>query len=379
VKIAFVHEWLVTYAGAERVLEEMINCFPDADIFSLIEFLGPDNKHFIKEKNVKTSFIQKLPFSKKKYRSYLMLMPIAVEQFDLSEYDIIITSSYAVSKGVLVGPDQLHICMCYSPIRYAWDLQHQYLNESNLSHGLKSILAKYILHKMRMWDTRTSNGVDNFIAISKFIRRRINKAYRRNSKVIYPPVNINKFSLQSTKENYYLIASRMVPYKKIPLIVEAFNKLSDKTLVVIGNGPEFQKCKQFKSPNVKLLGWQPNDVLVDYMQRAKAFIFPALEDFGIVPLEAQACGTPVICYGKGGCKETIIGDVDADKPTGVFFNEQTVDSVVESINYFEENIDKFHAANCRDNALRFNPNRFRNEFSEFVISMWQEFRKDSDT
>lgn len=373
IRIALVHDWLTVYAGAERVLEQMLDTYPEADLFSVVDFLPDGQRGFIKNKPVTTSFIQKLPFAKNKYRQYLPLMPLAVEQFDLSSYDIVISSSHAVAKGVLTGPDQLHLCMCYSPIRYAWDMQHQYLRESGLDKGIKGWVAKYILHKIRNWDLRTANGVDSFIAISHFIKRRIWKVYRRESIVIYPPVDIGAFSLNEKKEDFYLTASRMVPYKKIDLIVEAFATMPDKQLVVIGDGPDFKKIKSKARDNVVLLGYQDHNVLKNYMQRAKAFVFAAEEDFGIAPLEAQACGTPVIAFGKGGALETVRG-LDSDQPSGVFFLEQTVHSICEAINQFELNQSRILPAVCRNNALKFAPERFRLEFTEFVEKSFIEFK-----
>lgn len=372
-RVAFIHDWLVTYAGAERVLEQMLACFPEADLFSLVDFLPVGNRSFIRDKPVSTSFIQKLPKASTKYRSYLPLMPLAIEQFDLSGYDLVISSSHAVAKGVLVGPDQLHICMCYSPIRYAWDLQFQYLRESNLERGLKSWLARWLLHKIRLWDVRTANSVDHFIAISRFIVRRIEKIYRRKATVIYPPVDVSGFSFQPDKEDFYLTASRMVPYKKMPMIVEALSGMPDKRLVVIGEGPEFEKCKAVAGPNVTLMGWQPFDVLKDHMQRAKAFVFAAEEDFGITPLEAQACGTPVIAFGKGAVLETIHG-LDAERPTGVFFNEQTPAAIKTAVEVFENEGARITPDTCRENVLRFSPERFRTEFTEFVEMEWERFQ-----
>ena len=372
-KVAIIHDWLTVYAGAERVLEQMISCYPQADLFSTVDFLPHSNRDFIQSKNVQTSFIQKLPYAKKFYRNYLSLMPYAVEQFDLSSYDVVISSSHAVAKGVLTGPDQLHICMCYSPIRYAWDLQHQYLKESGLTHGVKGMAAKWLLHKMRIWDSRTSNGVDFFIAISNFISRRIWKTYRRESRVIYPPVDIDAFELQIDKEDFYLTASRMVPYKKIDLIVEAFSATPERLLFVIGDGPDFEKIKLKAGPNIKLLGYQPFDVLRNYMQRARAFVFAAEEDFGIAPLEAQACGTPVIAFGKGGTLETIRG-LDASQPTGVFFDDQTISSIHSAIDAFEASGKVISALACRHNALRFSPDRFRREFSKLVEQQWINFQ-----
>lgn len=372
-RVAIIHDWLVTYAGAERVLEQILNCFPEADLFSLVDFLPVGQRRFIHDKPVATSFIQKLPKAKSKYRNYLPLMPLAIEQFDLSRYDLIISSSHAVAKGILVGPDQLHISYVHSPIRYAWDLQNQYLRESNLDHGLKSWLARWILHKIRLWDVRTANGVDQFIANSHFISRRINKIYRRDAVVIYPPVDVEAFSLQVEKSDFYLTASRMVPYKKMPMIVQAFSAMPDKKLVVIGEGPEFVKCKAAAGPNVQLMGWQPFEVLKQHMQQAKAFIFAAEEDFGITPLEAQACGTPVIAYGKGAVRETIRGLMHAT-PTGVLFGEQTPVAIIDAVQLFEREQALIKPAACRENALRFSPERFRKEFSEFVEMEMERFR-----
>lgn len=373
-KVAIIHDWLVTYAGAERVLEQMLKVYPDADLFSMVDFLSENQRDFIMNKPVTTSFIQKLPFAKKKYRGYLPLMPLAVEQFDLSAYDLVISSSHAVAKGVITGPDQCHVCMCYSPIRYAWDLQHQYLRESGLDKGFKGWLAKWQLHKIRLWDLRTANGVDQFIAISNFIAKRIYKVYRRESVTIYPPVAVDDFSgTVDAKEDFYFTASRMVPYKKIDLIVETFTKkFPSKKLVVIGDGPDFDKIKALAGANVTLLGYQKFDVLKDHLARAKAFIFAAEEDFGIAPLEAQASGTPVIAFGKGGALETIKG-LDCDKPTGLFFNQQTIDSLALAIEQFENTTSVFSAQACVENAQRFSETRFRQEFESFVTTAYKEW------
>ncbi|MED4039110.1 glycosyltransferase family 4 protein [Niallia taxi] len=367
-KIAIVHDWLVTYAGAEKVLEEILNIYPEADIYSLVDFLDEGKRDFIKNKKVNTTFIQKLPFAKKKYRNYLPLMPLAIEQLDLSIYDVIISSSHAVAKGVITGPDQLHISYVHSPIRYAWDLQHQYLIESGLDKGIKGFITRYILHKIRNWDYRTANGVDYFLSNSNFIGRRIKKVYRRSSKTIYPPVDVSSFTLNEKKEDFYLTASRMVPYKKIDIIVEAFSRMPEKQLVVIGDGPDFEKIKTKAGANVKILGYQNFDSLIDYMQRARAFVFAAEEDFGITPVEAQACGTPVIAYGKGGSKETVRNLRDMDRPTGLFFYEQTASSIIEAVKEFELNNYKISPRDCRSNACNFSPQIFRDELKKFIES-----------
>lgn len=365
-KIAIVCDWLVTYAGAEKVLEQMLNVFPEADLFAVVDFLPEGQRDFIKNKKVTTTFIQNLPRARKKYRNYLPFMPIAIEQLDLSGYDVVISSSHCVAKGVLTGPDQIHISYVHSPVRYAWDLQHQYLREAGLTHGLKSKIARLIMHYMRIWDTRTSNGVDYFIANSHFIARRIWKCYRREAEVIYPPVDVDKFTFCDKKEDFYLTASRMVPYKKMDLIVEAFSKMPDKQLIVIGQGPDFNKIKKLAGPNVKLMGYQPDSVLQDYMQRAKAFIFAAEEDFGITPVEAQACGTPVIAYGKGGSLETVRGYGEMEKPTGIFFSNQKVQDLVDAVSSFEEISQDITAKDCRENAEKLAISVFRKRFSDFV-------------
>ncbi|MEW5952058.1 MAG: glycosyltransferase family 4 protein [Elusimicrobiota bacterium] len=360
-KIAIIHDWLVTYAGAERVLEQIIDLFPESDLFSLIDFLPENKRFFIKNKKVNTSFIQYLPFAKAKYRSYLPLFPTAIESFDLSEYDLIISVSHCVAKGVKIKSGQKHICVCCSPVRYAWDLREQYLSEAKLDSGIKKIIADKILDYIKEWDIRTINRVTDYIAISKYISDRIKNNYNKESSVIYPPVDINKFELCAKKENFYLTASRMVPYKKIPLIAEAFSKMPDKKLVVIGDGPEFEKVKKVLGRNIELLGYQEDNVLKEYMKKAKAFVFAAEEDFGIVPVEAQACGTPVIAYGKGGALETVVDGV-----SGTFFKEQTVESIISAVNSFEKM--SFDPIKIRKNSERFSIDRFKKEFLNFVNS-----------
>ncbi|SCA63525.1 hypothetical protein SCG7109_AR_00030 [Chlamydiales bacterium SCGC AG-110-M15] len=364
-RVAIIADWLVSYAGGERVIEELLKLYPDADLFSTVDFFPEEHRHILLNKKAQTTFIQNLPFAKSKYRNYLPLMPFAVEQLDLSSYDLVISSSSAVAKGVITGPEQVHICYCHSPIRYAWDLQHQYLQESGLDKGLKGWLARRLLYKIRLWDVRTSNGVDHFVSNSQFISKRIWKVYRRESTVIYPPVDINRFSLRSDKEDFYVTASRMVPYKKINIIVEAFSAMPDRKLIVVGSGPDFDKIKEIAGDNVELLGYQDSDVLCDLLQRAKAFIFAAMEDFGIAPVEAQACGTPVIAYGKGGACESIRG-LDHDEPTGLFFHKQSPEAIVEAIKVFESNLELFSPQNCRDNASRFSQERFRESFLNFA-------------
>ncbi|MDR5824079.1 glycosyltransferase family 4 protein [Caballeronia sp. LZ043] len=369
-RVAIVHDWLVTYAGAERVLEQIIACFPEADIFSVVDFL--EDRSFLRGKQAATSFIQKLPFARTRYRAYLPLMPLAIEQLDLSGYDLVISSSHAVAKGVLTGPDQVHVSYVHSPIRYAWDLQHQYLKQSNLTAGAKSLFARLILHYMRNWDIRTSNSVNHFIANSDFIARRIHKVYRRTSKVIFPPVDVASFEVCEQKEDFYLTASRMVPYKKIDLIVEAFARMPGRKLVVIGEGPDMAKIRAKATPNVEIMGYQPFAVLHDRMRRAKAFVFAAEEDFGISVVEAQACGTPVIAYGKGGALETVL-DASHERPTGLFFNSQTPQAIIDAIDAFDSGALTFDPADCRANAERFSNSRFREALHAHISRMAPQF------
>ena len=370
--IGIVADWLVTYAGAERVIKEIIDIYPNSDLYSVVDFLSEQSRSYFHGKKASTTFIQKLPRAKKAYQKYLPLMPLAIEQLDVSSHDVIISSSHAVAKGVLTGPDQLHISYVHSPIRYAWDLQHQYLRESHLDKGVKGILAKYLLHKIRQWDYRTANGVDHFIANSQFIARRIHKVYGRTADVIYPPVDVHRFLMNTSKQDYYLTASRLVPYKKIDLIVEAFSNMPDKRLVVIGNGSEMVKIKSKAKSNIEILGYQPDSVMLEHMQNAKAFVFAAEEDFGITPVEAQACGTPVVAFGKGGSLETV-RPYGVDKPTGVFFDEQSVPSLVKAINFFDTVSDKIEPQDCRENAMQFSVEIFKNNLSKYVEDKWTEF------
>jgi len=369
-RIAFIHEWLITYAGAEKVLEAMLSEYPKADLFCVVDFLPAEYRKTLCARRLKTTFLQKIPFARRKYKSLLPIMPFAVEQFDLSGYDIIISNSHAVAKGVITGPDQLHICYCYTPMRYAWDLQHQYLQEAGISRGIRGAAARWFLHRMRMWDIRTASGVDHFIACSNYIARRINKAYRRDATVIYPNVAVEDFTPGTTKGDFYVTASRMVPYKKMRVIIEAFAKMPDRKLVVIGTGPQFQEAKAIATSNVTLLGYQPFEVLRRYLQEAKAFIFAAEEDFGIAPLEAQACGTPVIAFGKGGACETVLDGV-----TGLLFHEQSPEAICDAVVRFEKEARNFDPIRLRAHAEKFSTAAFRRRFRDFVENRWSEHQQ----
>lgn len=370
-RTAIVHDWLVTYGGAERVLEDLLAVFPDADLFSLIDFLPDDQRGFLGGRTPRTSFLRRLPLARSHYRSYLPLMPLAAEQFDLARYDLVLSSSYAVAKGVITGPHQLHVSYVHSPMRYAWDLQHAYLRQAGLRRrGPRSLVARGILHYLRLWDARTANGVDHIIANSAFVARRVRKVYRRSSTVVHPPVDLDAFPLRRDKEDFYVTASRLVPYKRIDLVVEAFRAMPDRRLVVIGDGPEAERIRSLAGDNVEVLGYQPLEVLRDHLQRARAFVFAAEEDFGIAPLEAQACGTPVIAYGRGGALETV-RDVDEPNPTGLFFEQRDVEGIVAAVERFEERRACFEPCAIRRHAERFGRERFRHRIRE-LIDGWMQ-------
>ena len=374
-KTAIVHEWLSTYAGSERVLEQLLAIYPHADLYAIVDTLPDGERAFLRGRQPRTTFIQKLPFARRRFRAWLPLMPLAVEQLDLSAYELVISSHHAFAKGVLTGPDQLHVSYVHSPMRWAWDLQHQYLAQSGLNDGLKGALVgpavRALLHWLRGWDQRCANGVDCYVANSRFIARRIRKTYRREAEVIHPPVDIERFALRGDKQDYYLSASRLVPYKRVPLIVEAFAAMPERQLVVIGDGADEARIRRALPPNVRLLGYQPAAQLVDWMQRARAFVFAAEEDFGIAPVEAQACGTPVIAFGRGGSLDTVLDRGPA--PTGLFFAEQSVPAIVDAVRRFESLAGAFTPEACRAHAETFSVQHFRRRFAAFVETKWREF------
>jgi len=357
-RVAIVHEWFDTIAGSERCVESFYKLFPQSEIYSLVNYLDKkEKKGFIKEKKFHTTFLQKLPFGKKLFRNLLPLFPLAVEQHDLREYDLILSSSHSVSKGVLRNQNQLHICYCHTPMRYAWDMYHEYTEGLSF---FKRVLAKYFLHKIRIWDIATLNRVDYFIANSKFIQQRIKKIYHRDATVIYPPVDVERFELCEEKEEYYVAFSRLVPYKKIDVIVKAFNA-NGKRLKVLGSGPEIERLRALASENIDIMGYREDAEIVKTMQKAKALVFAAVEDFGIVPVEAQACGTPVICLNRGGTAETVVDGV-----TGIYFNEQSVESINSAVAKFEALSPGLLPKQIRQNALKFSKQRFEKEIHEFI-------------
>jgi len=356
-KIAIVHDWLVTNAGAEKVLKAILELYPDADIFSLVDFLNDEERQSVLNgKFASTSFIQKLPFAKKHFRNYLPLFPMAIESLDISSYDLIISSSWAVAKGVKKSENQLHICYCHTPIRYAWDLYDEYT--LNLKQP-KKFLVQSALKYIRNWDIKTVDRVDFFIANSKFVQERIKRIYNRNATVIYPPVNIEKFTLCSKKKNFYLTASRLVPYKKTKLIIEAFNEMPDKKLIVIGKGEEYTEIKKIAKENIQILGYQEDEVLIKYMQKAEAFVYAAIEDFGIVPIEAMSCGTPVIALNDGGTHETVIDEVN-----GIHFENQTVQDICDAVKKFETV--EFDFKQISNLTQSYSVERFKEELVQYI-------------
>jgi glycosyltransferase involved in cell wall biosynthesis len=364
-KVAIVHEWLVTRAGSEKVVEEILRLFPQADLFTLICALPPGEDEILRGRKLTTSFLQNLWGAKTRHRLFMPLMPFAVEQFDLSSYDLIISSSHAVAKGVITGPDQVHLSYIHSPMRYAWDPQHTYLVESGLSRGFRSVLARVLLHYLRIWDIRTANGPERMIANSAYIARRIAKVYRREADIVHPPVDVANLPFSATREDFYLAASRMAPYKRMALIVAAFARMPQRKLVVIGDGPEMALVRRLATSNIEILGYQDDASLRDHMRRARAFVFAAEEDFGIIPVEAQACGAPVIAFGRGGSMETVIGP-DNEKPTGLFFARQSEEAIVEAVENFERDAARFIPENCQANAQRFSRAIFRKKFMAIV-------------
>jgi len=366
--VGIVHEWLASYAGSEKVVEQMLEVFPTAEIYALVDFLPEKDRAWLAGHKINTSFIQRLPFARRKFRGYLPFMPLAIEQFDLATHDVVVSSNHAVAKGVITRADQLHISYVHTPIRYAWDLKDQYLREAGLTWGMRSMIVRMIMHYIRRWDVAAASRVDKFVANSHYVARRIAKTYRREAEVIYPPVDLDAYPFCEQKEDFYITASRLVPYKKVDLIVDAFTQ-NGLPLMVIGDGPDLKKIAKRAGKNVTMLGYKSQDKMTELMQRAKAFVFAADEDFGITPVEAQACGTPVIAYGRGGVTETVVAG-----ETGMFFNEQTPASLNAAIERFESMATTFEPELIRKHAERFGIERFRREMRELVEREWEKFQ-----
>ena len=373
-KVAIVHEWLETYAGSERVVEQLLEIWPEADIFVMCDVLPEGERGFLRGRPVRTTFIQRLPFAQRLFRQYLPFMPLAIEQLDLSGYDLVVSSSHAVAKGVLTGPGQLHIGYIHSPMRYAWDFQHQYLRESGMERGPKGALARLMLHRLRHWDRSSAAGVDVLVANSAYIAERIRKVWRRDALVVHPPVDVDGFAQpaglpDAARGGHYVVASRMVPYKRVDLVVEAFRGMPSRKLLVLGDGPEQKRVADAAAgaPNVELRGRVPQAALVEAIRTARAFVFAAEEDFGIAMVEAQACGTPVIAFGKGGARD-ILQTPPGPAPTGLFFAEQSAAAIAAAVERFEALPQPIAAADCVANARRFSRAAFRDAMRRVVAA-----------
>jgi len=375
-RVACVHEWLTEWGGSEDCLAQILQCFPQARLFATIDYLAARDRERLGNRPVSTTFLQRAPWVRTRFWNYLPVTGLAVETHDVGDAELVISSSHAFAKGVITRADQLHVSYVYSPMRYAWDLHHQYLRDYRLERGAKSMLARLIFHRLRMWDRQTANNVDLFIGISHHVRERIWRCYRRPARVIYPPVRVDKFALQERKEDFYVTVSRLVSYKRIDIMLDAFRATPSRKLVVIGDGPEMATLKSRCPPNVTLLGYQPQEVVAKHLQAARAFVFAAHEDFGISPVEAQACGTPVIAYGVGGSLETVRGLGRRDSPTGIFFPEQTGASLAQAVEAFESAGTVFDPDACRAWAERFSEPRFRDEFSQAVAQAWDLWRSN---
>ncbi|MBO0349031.1 glycosyltransferase [Phormidium pseudopriestleyi FRX01] len=372
---ALVHEWLTPYAtgGSELVVKEILKAV-DADLYALIDFESTNPESYLFKRQIGSTFLQQFPWAKRGVQKYLPLLPLAIEQLDLREYPVILSSSHAVAKGVLTAPHQMHVCYCHTPMRYAWDLTFDYLHNSRAGRGLAGILTRYLLHRLRQWDVISANRVDYFIANSHHTARRIWRCYRREAQVIYPPVNVERFRFEPQKDDFYLTVARLVPYKKVGTIVRGFNQLG-KRLVVIGKGPELAEIRAIAGSNVEVLGEQTDAVVEDYMARAKAFVYAACEDFGIALVEAQACGTPVLAYGAGGALETVL-DIrnHPSKGTGLFFGEQTPGSLMEAVESFEGWRSQFNPQSAREQAAKFAPEVFQERYRHFIDECYREFQ-----
>lgn len=365
-KIAVVHDWFNDIGGAEKVVREILVCYPDADVFSLIDFYDEHKREkYLLGKRAKTSFIQCIPFSKKFYRFLFPLFPRAIESLDLSKYDLIISSSSSVAKGIQKTETQLHICYCHSPVRYAWDLRQDYL--SVMKNPVSKTIFNYFLNRLQKWDLKSNSRVDFFVANSMNVKNRIEKNYNREATVIYPPVDVSSFEITTKKENYYFTVSRLVAYKKTEQIVKAFSKFPHIKLIVAGDGPNRKKMNKIASPNAQILGYIPTDDLRKKIKNAKAFIANANEDFGITVVEAQSCGTPIIVPYMGGYKETV------NECVGQFFEKQTVKDIENAIELFETQKKVYHEADFIKNTTRFDKSRFRNEFTSFVDRTYKAF------
>lgn len=358
-KVAIVHDWLTVNGGAEIVLKHLLMMFPEAKLYTMVDTLAPEKRAWLAGREVHTSCLQKNNWVKEHYKYFIPFMPYLVEQFDLSSYDLILSSSHAVAKGVIVHPHQKHIAYIYSPMRYAWDLMYEHEQLGVFGKGLMKFFMKRWLHKMRIWDFVSAQRADVMLADSQFIQKRIQKCWARQADVVYPPVEFDECIFEERKEEYYVTLSRLVHYKRVDLIVEAFNQMPDKKLIVIGEGISLATLQKTANDTITFTGYIPRKEAMAYISKAKAFVFMAKEDFGIAPLEASACGTPVVAYGQGGARETVIDGV-----TGIFVEEQTSESLIEAIRLFEQQT--FDAKRCAEHALAFSVENFKKKILSYV-------------
>lgn len=362
-KVAIVHDWLVTYAGADRVVDQLHSLFPDAPIYTLVYDAARMPAHF-RDYDIRTTFVQKLPGGVRLYKNLLTLMPRAFEQLDLSEYDVVISSCSSCSKGVITRPDAVHICYCHTPMRYAWSHYHTYIRHAGL---LKRLLIPSMMHRVRQWDYLAAQRVDRFIANSRTVAQRIRKYYRRDAEVIYPGVAMHPLPALETGEDFYLMAGRFVHYKRFDLGVEACTRLG-RRLIVAGGGEEAQRLRKLAGPTVTFVDNPTDEALQDLFRRAKALIFPGEEDFGIIPVEAQSAGCPVLALGKGGATETV-----CDGRTGLLFPEQTAKALEDCIARFEAEGVGYTRAQIREHARQFSTETFAQRMEAFCHKALDDF------
>ena len=362
-RVALVHDWLTGMRGGERVLHQLALCYPEADLYTLLHVPGATSRA-IDELSIHTSPLHRIPGAARHYRKLLPLFPWAIERFRLDDYDLVISTSHAVAKSVPTGPGTVHLDYCLTPMRYVWDMSHHYFNEQ-VSGRATRWFVPFFLNYLRVWDYYSSARVNRFVSISRHIEHRIRKHYRRGADVIYPPVESDRFQLGDWDGGYYLIVSAFAPYKRIDLAVEACNRLG-RRLVVVGRGPEQHRLARLAGPTVELVGWQSDTAIRGLLRRARALLFPGNEDFGIVPVESQACGTPVAAFAQGGATETVL-EAGATQPgTGLLFGEQTPEALVDAIRRIEAHPEWFPAELARRNAEPFSTKRFERELVGYL-------------